>query len=102
MNLSLSTRAKEAIKTALAMVLVYFIALKDKGLHRTLVILAAAACTMAIVIWTVYTFKNSPHSLSIFVFFLVISFIAEWLLQRFKGRKIRPGAETPGPESVSG
>ena len=76
--------------------------LKDKGLHRILVILAAAACTMAIVIWTVYTFKHSPHSLSIFVFFLVISFVAEWLLQRIKGRKIRLGAETSGSESVSG
>ena len=71
--------------------------LKDKGFHRVLVILAAAACTMAIVIWTVYTFKNSPHSLSIFVFFLLISFIAEWLLQRIKGRKIRVGAEAHQP-----
>lgn len=73
--------------------------LKNKGLHRILVILAALACTMAIVIWTVYTFKTSPRSLSIFVFFLVISFVAEWLLQRIKGRKIRVGAEIPGSES---
>ena len=75
--------------------------LKQKGLHRMLVILSVVACTTAIVIWTVYTFKHSPHSLSIFVFFMVISFVAEWLLQRLKGRKIRVGAEIPGSESVS-
>ncbi len=31
---------------------------------------------------------------------LAISFVAEWLLQGIKGRKIRLGAETPEPEPV--
>jgi len=70
--------------------------LKDKGPHRILVILAAVACTISIVIWTVHAFKTSPHSLSIFVFFLAISFVAEWLLQGIKGRKIRLGAVNYG------
>jgi amino acid transporter len=71
------------------------------GFHRLLIILSVVVCVLTILIWTVHTFRASPDTLSVFFFFLVISFLAEWLLQRIKGRKIRQGAETPEPESGS-
>ena len=74
--------------------------IKDAGFHRVLILLSVVVCVLTILVWTIHTFRASPRTLSVFFFFLVISFVAEWLLQRVKGRKIRQGAEAPGPETV--
>jgi hypothetical protein len=37
--------------------------------------------------------RSSPSSLGIFAFFLVAAFVAETLLQRYKGRHIKLDAE---------
>jgi amino acid transporter len=101
--LSLSTVALLGGATTLMVYsLVNFGALRlitDAGLHRLLIILSVVVCVLTILIWTVHTFRASPDTLSVFFFFLVISFLAEWLLQRIKGRKIRVGAEAPVPET---
>lgn len=73
--------------------------IKDAGFHRVLILLSVVVCVLTILIWTIHTFRASPRTLLVFFFFLVISFVAEWLLQRVKGRKIRQGAEAPGPET---
>jgi amino acid transporter len=62
----------------------------DAGYHRILILLSVVVCVLTILIWTVHTFRTSPRTLSVFFFFLAISFVAEWLLQKIKGRKIRP------------
>lgn len=73
--------------------------IKDAGFHRVLILLSVVVCVLTILIWTIHTFRASPRTLLVFFFFLVISFVAEWLLQRIKGRKIRQGAEASGPET---
>jgi len=62
----------------------------DAGYHRILILLSVVVCVLTILIWTVHTFRTSPQTLSVFFFFMAISFVAEWLLQKIKGRKIRP------------
>jgi amino acid transporter len=103
--LSLSTVASLGGATTLMVYsLVNFGALRlitGAGFHRVLILLSVVVCVLTILVWTVHTYKASPHALSVFCFFLVISFVAEWLLQRVKGRKIRQGAEAPGPETES-
>ena len=69
----------------------------DAGFHRVLIMLSVVVCVLTILIWVVHTFRSSPQTLSVFFSFLVISFVAEWLLQRIKGRKIKPGAEAQQP-----
>ena len=69
----------------------------DAGFHRVLIMLSVVVCVLTILIWVVHTFRSSPQTLSVFFSFLVISFVAEWLLQRIKGRKIRPDAEAHQP-----
>jgi amino acid transporter len=76
--------------------------IKDAGFHRVLILLSVVVCVLTILVWTIHTFRASPRTLSVFCFFLVISFVAEWLLQRIKGRKIRQGAKAPVPEAGSG
>ena len=58
------------------------------SLKSTVIALSVAACVFAITIWMVYTLRRAPSSLGIFAFFLMASFTAELLLQRFKGRRI--------------
>jgi len=60
----------------------------DKGRHRILIWLSVAACSSAILLWVLYTLRTSPGSLVVFLSFLVISFVAEGLLQRYMGRRI--------------
>ena len=62
---------------------------KQKGVHRVLIVLSVIACVSAILIWIMYTLKTSPGSFSIFVSFLVIAFVSEGLFQRYRGRQIR-------------
>jgi amino acid transporter len=62
--------------------------IKDGGKNRVLILLSVIACVTAIGVWVIYTLNHSPGSLWIFFFFLVSAFVAEGLLQRFKGRKI--------------
>jgi amino acid transporter len=61
----------------------------QKGVHRVLIALSVVACLLAILVWILYTLKTSPHALSIFLSFVVISFVSEGLLQRYHGRRIR-------------
>jgi len=66
---------------------------KGTLLNRTLISLSVVACLFAITIWVIYTSRSSPSSLGIFAFFLVSAFVAETLLQRYKGRHIKPDAD---------
>jgi amino acid transporter len=77
--------------------LVYFLvnlgALRVIGgsaLNRFVIFLSVLACLFAIVVWFVYTLEYAPHSLGIFISFLVIAFLAEGLLQHYRRRKIEP------------
>jgi len=67
--------------------------IKGSLLNRTLISLSVAACVFAICIWVIYTMRSSPSSLGIFAFFLVAAFVAETVLQRYKGRRIKPDAD---------
>jgi hypothetical protein len=62
--------------------------IRGSALKSTVIALSVAACLFAITIWVIYTMQRAPSSLGIFAFFLVASFIAEFLLQRYKGRRI--------------
>ena len=62
--------------------------LRDIGKGRILILLSVILCLLAIAVWVVYTLREAPGSLWIFFFFLVSAFVAEGLLQRFKGRRI--------------
>jgi amino acid transporter len=62
--------------------------LKDMGWHRVVILMAIAACLLAIAVWVVYTTRTSPASFSIFLSFLAIAFVAEGLLQRYHGKRI--------------
>jgi amino acid transporter len=90
--LTLATVASLGSATSLLVYsLVNFGALRlveDKGLHRILIGMSVAACSLALVIWIVYTLKTAPGSLTIFFVFLILSFVSEGLLQRYHGRRI--------------
>jgi amino acid transporter len=62
--------------------------IRQAGIHRILIWLSVAACLFAILLWVLHTFETSPGSLVIFLSFLIISFVAEGLLQRYLGRRI--------------
>lgn len=66
-----------------------FRVLRDTDANRILISLSVLACAVAIAVWLIYTFRNSPGSLAIFFSFLVAAFVAEGLLQRFRRRRIR-------------
>ena len=63
--------------------------LKDGSANRMVIGASVIACLIAIGVWFLYTIRNSPGSLGIFFSFLVIAFVAEIVLQRVKGRRIR-------------
>ena len=69
---------------------------KEKGIHRVLIMLSVVACVTAILVWIFYTVKTSPDSLVIFLSFLIIAFIAEGILQRFRGRRILAQTDSEG------
>ena len=71
--------------------------IREKGLNRVLIVLSILACVSAILIWVQYTLKTSPATLSIFLSFLVAAFVAEGLLQRFGGKRIRAQADSNMP-----
>lgn len=56
---------------------------------KILILLSVATCFLAILVWIVFTLKTSPGSFGIFLSFLVIAFVAEGLLQRFRGKRTR-------------
>ena len=62
-------------------------------MKRTLIFLSVLGCLFAIAVWFVYTVDHSPVSLGIFAFFLVAALVAESLLQKVKGRRIRAQQE---------
>jgi amino acid transporter len=62
--------------------------IRGSALKSTVIALSVAACLFAIAIWVIYTMQRAPSSLGIFAFFLVASLIAEFLLQRYKGRRV--------------
>ena len=62
--------------------------IRGSALKSNVIALSVAACLFAITIWVIYTMQRAPSSLGIFAFFLVASFIAEFLLQRYKGRRV--------------
>ena len=62
-------------------------------MKRTLIFLSVLGCLFAIAVWFVYTVDHSPVSLGIFAFFLVTALVAESLLQKVKGRRIRAQQE---------
>jgi amino acid transporter len=62
---------------------------EQQGVNRLLIIMSVLACVLAILVWFLYTLSTSPHSLLIFLSFLIIAFVAEILLQRIRGRRIQ-------------
>jgi amino acid transporter len=64
--------------------------IKEGGRTRFLINSSVFACIFAIVVWVFYTIETSPSSLAVFLLFLVIAFVSEYLLQRFQKRLIRP------------
>jgi len=93
-SMDLATIASLGSATSL---LVYFLvnlgALRVIGgsaLNRFVIFLSVLACLFAIVVWFVYTLRYAPHSLGIFISFLIVAFVAEGLLQRYHRRKIEP------------
>ena len=90
--LTLTTVASLGSATSL---LVYFLVnvgafrvVTESGWTRSLIFLSILACLFAVVVWVAYTLKYAPHSLGIFISFLLIALIAEGLMQRFRRRKI--------------
>ena len=71
--------------------------LKETGWHRAVILASIVACVLAICVWSVYTYRHSPGSFSIFFAFLFIAFAAEGLLQRYHGKRIfsKTEGETP-------
>jgi len=67
--------------------------IQGSPVKRVLILLSVIACVFAITIWVIYTIRSSPSSLWIFAFFLVASFVAETLLQHYKGRRITADTE---------
>jgi amino acid transporter len=65
--------------------------IKQRGVHRVLIVLSVVACVSGVLAWVLYTLNHSPHTLFIFVSFLIIAFVTESLFQRFRERKIRTG-----------
>ena len=61
------------------------------GMTRVWIVLSVVACLAAVAIWVVYTMEHSPHSLTIFGIFLLLSFASEGLIQRMRGS--RSGSE---------
>ena len=62
-------------------------------MKRTLIFLSVLGCLFAMAVWFVYTVNHSPVSLGIFAFFLMTALVAESLLQKVKGRRIRAQQE---------
>ncbi|MBC1262398.1 APC family permease [Synechococcus sp. BSF8S] len=52
------------------------------GMTRVWIVLSVAACLLAIAVWMVYTLNHAPHTLGVFIVFLVIAFIIESMIQR--------------------
>ncbi len=75
--------------------------LRDGGSNRLLIAASVLACSVAIIVWVLYTIKYSPGALGIFLSFLVAAFVAEGLLQRFKRRQIRPRDSWSHPQAES-
>ncbi|MEJ2178679.1 MAG: hypothetical protein P8Y12_12300, partial [Gammaproteobacteria bacterium] len=70
------------------------------AVSRILIFLSVLSCFSAVVVWCLYTLKYAPRSLSIFVSFLMMALIAEWLLQR-SSRTIEPQLASGGkPDNV--
>jgi len=101
--LSLTTVASLGSATSLLVYsLVNFGALRlvgGGGMKRLWIVLSVVACVTAIGVWVVYTLAHSPHSLSIFGSFLVLSFVSEGLIQRARGDRL-PSHQ--GPDALSG
>jgi amino acid transporter len=56
---------------------------------RMIMLLSVIACLSAVAVWFLYTLKYNPTSLVIFLSFLVIALLAEYLLQKLGDRKIQ-------------
>jgi len=58
------------------------------GLKRLLTTLSVFASLGTLIIWVIYTLKHAPHTFTIFATFVVLSFLAEYLIQhRFGGKQ---------------
>ena len=73
--------------------------IKQRGVHRVLIVLSVIACVCGIMVWIFYTLNHAPRTLFIFGSFLVISLVTEGLFQRFQGRKIRTANDPNKPQS---
>jgi amino acid transporter len=57
-----------------------------EGIHRVIILASVVACSFTTVVWIVYTARTTPSALAVFFSFLVIAFVAESLLLRYRGR----------------
>jgi hypothetical protein len=83
--------------------LVYFLVnfgarrlIRERGRVRWIVNASVVACAFAILVWMVYTVKYSPGIFPIFLSFLLIAFVSEFLLQRYRKRIILPQIQSGG------
>ena len=88
--LSLTTVASLGSATSLLVYsLVNFGALRrvgGGGMRRVWILSSVVACIAAIGVWAVYTLKHAPYSLLIFATFLILSFVAEGLMQLWESK----------------
>jgi amino acid transporter len=98
--LTLTTVASLGSATSL---LVYFLVnfgarrlIRERGRVRWIVNASVVACAFAILVWMVYTVKYSPGNFPIFLSFLLIAFVSEFLLQRYRKRIILPQIQSGG------
>jgi hypothetical protein len=82
--------------------LVYFLVnvgalrvIEGSTVQRTLILLSVLACGLALVVWLMYTLKYKPHSLGIFIGFLLLALVVEILMHRVTGRRIGSQAHLP-------
>jgi amino acid transporter len=54
-----------------------------RGMQRILIVLSILACIGTILIWVLYTLERAPQTFMIFAAFVVISFLAEIVIQRY-------------------
>jgi len=92
-SMDLATVASLGSATSL---LVYFLVnlgalrvIRGSSMKRFLIFLSVLGCLFAIAVWFVYTLKYAPVSLGIFAFFLLLALLAEALMQKLHGRRIK-------------
>ena len=57
-----------------------------EGVHRVVILASVVACSFTTIVWVFYTAETAPSALAVFFSFLVVAFVAEGVLLRYRGR----------------